>query len=249
MNNWVLLRGLMRESRHWGEFPQLLQQHIGADHIITPDFPGNGRLFQQQSLRTIEAMVEFLRADLQQRNIQPPYNVMALSMGAMVSVAWAAKYPQEIAKMVLINTSLASYSPFYHRLRPANYPAIVFAMLLGSRYLQERLILKMTSNLAIHSSKGEALLRQWLAYAKECPTSRTNILRQLNAAMHFNAPQQAPAVPTLVLCAQHDSLVNMKCSIAIAEKWQCEIRVHPHAGHELPLDDGEWVIEQINHWK
>jgi len=32
MTTWVLLRGLMREARHWGEFPMLFQNAMSAQH-------------------------------------------------------------------------------------------------------------------------------------------------------------------------------------------------------------------------
>ena len=30
MSTWVLLRGLTRESRHWGDFPDILREHLEA---------------------------------------------------------------------------------------------------------------------------------------------------------------------------------------------------------------------------
>jgi pimeloyl-ACP methyl ester carboxylesterase len=41
----------------------------------------------------------------------------------MVAVEWASRYPQEIARCVLINTSMRPYSRFHQRLRWQNYPA------------------------------------------------------------------------------------------------------------------------------
>lgn len=248
MSRWVLLRGLMREARHWGDFPQQLQQVPGVATVITPDFPGNGSLHQLASLATMEEMVEFLRADLQQRQVPPPYHVLALSLGAMVAVAWAAKYPAELEKLVLINTSLAPYSPFYRRLRPANYPAILCSALLGSIRQREYMVLRLTSRIASRSATAAAILQQWVLYAKTCPVTRANMLRQLRAAMRYRAPLHVPVVPMLLLCAQHDQLVDAQCSFTLAEKWRCELRVHPQAGHDLPLDDPAWVVEQIMLW-
>jgi len=52
----------------------------------------------------------------------------------------------------------------------------------------------------------------------------------------------------LLLAGQLDELVNAKCSRALAQRWRCAIRLHPTAGHDLPLDDGEWVSRQIREW-
>ena len=60
MTTWVLLRGLMREARHWGEFPMQFQNAMGAQHVVTLDFPGNGRLHAQTSATSVAEMAKLL---------------------------------------------------------------------------------------------------------------------------------------------------------------------------------------------
>jgi pimeloyl-ACP methyl ester carboxylesterase len=247
MSHWILLRGLMRESRHWGDFPAMLSKVARVENIVAPDLPGNGKLNHLQSSASIEEMVESVRAQLKGMQLQPPYSVLALSMGGMVAVAWAEMYPQELQRMVLINTSLAGYSPFYQRLRPENYPSMLLSPLFRSVRQREKRVFRLTSNMARFSGQHESILNQWIRYATENPVSISNALRQLQSAMRYRA-KHAPSVPVLLLCSEHDRLVNAKCSIALAEKWHAEIRVHHAAGHDLPLDDGEWVTEQVKGW-
>ena len=248
MSTWVLLRGLMRESRHWGEFPQLFQQATGASHVLTPDFPGNGRLHLQASATSVVEMVNFYRARLRQSGHAPPYRVLALSLGAMAAEAWSEMYPGELERMVLINTSLAPHSPFYQRLRPANYPALLWFMLFGSAEQRESLILDLTSRLASRGACRKEIIERWTAFAREFPVTRANILRQLWAAASYRAVLTAPGLPVLLLAAQQDRLVNVKCSLTLAQRWHCALRVHPAAGHDLPLDDGGWVVQQVSEW-
>lgn len=248
MSSWVLLRGLMRDARHWGDFPGQLQQALAVQQVVTPDFAGNGSLHAQASASSVAEMVQQIRAQLGQRGYAPPYRLLALSLGAMVAVAWSEQYPDEIEKMVLINTSLAPYNPFYQRLRPENYPALLRLLLYGSAERRESLILRRTSTLKIYTQQKPAILAQWQAYARECPVTRTNILRQLQAAVRYRAALAAPPMPVLLLAGQQDRLVNVKCSLALARHWHCAIRVHPTAGHDLPLDDGAWVVRQIQEW-
>ncbi len=247
MTTWVLLRGLMRESRHWGEFPMLFQNTMGAQHVVTLDFPGNGSLHAQTSAASVTAMAGHCRTQLKQLGYSPPYHVLALSLGAMVAVSWSELYPDEIEKMVLINTSLSPYNPFYHRLRPANYFALL-RLLYGSAVQREKLILDLTSALKNHSEHRQAILQQWLTYAREWPVTRTNILRQLRAALYYRATQTKPPVPVLLLAGQQDRLVNVRCSLALAQHWCCAMRLHPTAGHDLPLDDDIWVTQQVKEW-
>jgi len=248
MSTWVLLRGLMREARHWGDFPAQFQKITGAQKVVTLDFPGNGQLHMQASPTSVAEMAESCRAQLEQQGIAPPYNVLALSLGAMVAVAWSERYPHELERMVLINTSLAPYNPFYHRMRPRNYPGLTRFLIFNSIPARERSVLQITSNKQRTVQQRTALLEQWESYARECPVSRANILRQLRAAATFHAAPLAPPVPVLLLSGPQDNLVNAKCSLTLAQRWNSPIRLHPTAGHDIPLDDGEWVAKQVKDW-
>ena len=248
MTTWVLLRGLMRESRHWGEFTRQFGNAMDGQQVVALDFPGNGSLHAQASPASVAEMVQSCRAQLEQMGYRPPYRVLALSLGAMVAVTWSAMHPEEIERMVLINTSLAPFNPFYQRMRPRNYAALSFFLIDGSVARRERTILRITSARQRTPLQRAALLEQWVIYARECPVSRANILRQLRAAITCRAAPTAPAVPVLLLAAQQDRLVNVKCSLALAQRWNCDIRLHPTAGHDIPLDDGEWVTHQVEQW-
>ncbi len=248
MTTWVLLRGLMRESRHWGEFPQLFKHAVDCEAVVSLDFPGNGRLHDQKSPNSVAEMVNSVRKQLFDLGFTPPYGVLALSLGAMVSVAWNERFPGEIDKLVLINTSLAPFSPAYHRLRPENYPRLLWTLLVGDPLQREKLILDITSNL----HRGEdalAILRLWVDYSNQHPVARKNILRQLFAAATFRARRDKPGIPLLLLVSEHDKLVNAKCSLALAKIWDCPVKIHPAAGHDLTLDDADWVVQQAMKWQ
>lgn len=244
---WVLLRGLMREQRHWGNFTAKFAQAHAGERIITLDFAGNGTLHQQSSATSIVAMVEQAREQvqqqLQQQKVEGKIKLLAISLGGMVAVAWAERYPDELQRLILINTSLAPHNPFYQRLRPANYPAIISTMLTGSLRQREQLILRLTSHRS-DTPHAEQLLDDWVRYARQYPISRSNILRQLFAAMRYRAPAQAPQVPLMLLAGARDALVSPQCSTTLARRWQVELRVHRDAGHDLPLDDPAWVVLQ-----
>lgn len=248
MTTWVLLRGLMREARHWGEFLAQFNEVAGTNTIVTLDFPGNGSLHGQRSASSVTEMTEFCRLQLQQMGHYPPYRLLAMSLGAMVAVDWATRYPVELDCMVLINTSLAPYSPFYWRLRPANYLALFGTLLLGSKTQQQALILRITSNAMRSKQQRMALLKLWVGYARECPVTRGNVRRQLCAAAGYHAVSGQPLIPVLLLTGQQDQLVDSRCSEVLAARWQCPIKRHPTAGHDLPLDEGVWVTQQVKDW-
>lgn len=246
---WVLLRGLVREQRHWQEFPAQLGQRFPGDRVVALDLPGNGSLYRKSSPTRIEGMVAALRAELSARGLRPPFHVVALSLGAMTAISWISDYPGEVAAAALLNSSVARFSPFWQRLRPANYRSILVDGLLTRDLLRkERAILAMTTNL-ISAGQREQVAQTWAGYAREQPVSRINSLRQLLAAARFSAPVGLPsAVPVLIMNSGADRLVNPSCSLAMARGWGLPIRVHPDAGHDLTLDAGEWATSTLHDW-
>lgn len=246
MSDWIFLRGLTRESRHWGGFPATFRRNVPDAQVHTPDLPGNGSLSAQDSPQRIEAMVESFRTQLRRQNVQPPYHLLAMSLGAMVAVAWASRYPEEIRGCVLINTSLRPFSPFHRRLKPGSYRRLLKLALPGaSDEARESTILELTSR---HAELPAETLKHWLAYRREHPVSIRNALRQLLAAAHYRAPSARPTPPTLILCSRNDALVDSSCSHRLALRWNTAFAEHPTAGHDLPLDDGPWLALQVSRW-
>lgn len=243
---WVLLRGLTREQRHWGEFPTTLAAHLPGARIITLDTPGNGELCHQNSPLTVPEMAAHCRAELARRGLAPPYNLLAMSLGAMVTTAWAHAHPDDIATCVLVNTSMRPFSAFHQRLRPRHYPLILKLALAGGTPREwEQNILRITTH---HPPDPQQRLHDWVAFREDHPVSRQNALRQLWAAARYTAPRHPPAARTLILNSAQDDLVNPRCSRQIAEHWNADFIEHPTAGHDLPLDDGPWVARRIQQW-
>lgn len=246
MSTWVFLRGLTRESRHWGEFPATFERAVPGARVHALDLPGNGALHRMASPHRVGEMAEWCRAALSRESVEPPYNLLALSLGGMVALAWAHAYSAEIGRSVLINTSVRTFSPLHRRLRPRSYPLLLKLMLFGGDASEwEKTILTLTSARNVGDA---ALLDRWVAWRQEHPVTRSNAWRQLYAAARFRAPAQKPAAPLLILVSEKDKLVHPDCSKALASAWNCELRTHLDAGHDLPLDDGPWVAEEVRKW-
>ena len=244
--SWVLLRGLMRDSRHWGAFPQALRAALPDSAMCLLDLPGNGVRHKEQSPASVPAMADWVRAELLRQGVEPPYRVFAMSLGAMVTVAWADTHPEELETAVLVNTSLRPISPFYQRLQPAAWPLLLrMALTNPDARAAETAILQLTSR---HLEQTHAVLDDWTTWRLSHPVSRTNALRQLLAAMRFAAPAHAPQTRLLLLTGARDKLVDTRCSQALAKNWRCALAVHPTAGHDLPLDDAAWVAQQLALW-
>ena len=249
---WVLLRGLTRESRHWGDMQMLLEQQLEssrtplARRVLLLDLPGNGLAAGHRSPCSVRGMVEAARKQLAGDGAKPPYALVAMSLGGMVATDWAQRYPDEVFRLVLINTSMRPYSRFTERLRPASWARVaLLAALWGSAQPAERVIHRLTCNR--EASRNDDLAT-WVAIRKSAPVTAINALRQLIAAARFRTAAIPPRCPVLVLSSTGDRLVNARCSAALAAAWLAPHYRHPWAGHDLPHDDAPWVAQRVAGW-
>ena len=60
--HWLLLRGLSRESAHWGDFSSLLQMRLPHADIAMLDLPGTGAHCRDVSPGALTDITDSLRA-------------------------------------------------------------------------------------------------------------------------------------------------------------------------------------------
>jgi pimeloyl-ACP methyl ester carboxylesterase len=242
--NWILLRGLARESAHWGAFVPLLQSAFPEARITLLDLPGTGCFYRETSPGSIQAITDSVRRRaFEQDFIQQPATILALSLGAMVAWEWLRGHPGDICGAVLMNTSFADLSPFYRRLRWQSYRNLGALMMTRDVHDRETQILRLVSH-----CRDEQAVQAWTAIQNERPISSANSLRQIKAAATYRPGDIKPRQPVLVLNGLGDRLVAPACSEAIQKKFNLELRRHPWAGHDLTLDDGAWVALQLKDW-
>jgi pimeloyl-ACP methyl ester carboxylesterase len=247
VSTWILLRGLAREARHWADFPERLRASGIEGNIVLADLPGSGVHSRVRVPTNVDAMVDFVRADLMSHGYTPPFRLVALSLGAMIAVAWAQRETREVEGLVLINTSMRPFSGPLMRLRPRALPELLCATLRWrTRRDAEAAIHNLTCN---RRDKRGTDLAAWAAIYRSAPVDRSNALRQLWAAARFRADDAAPQCPTLVLSSRGDALVHPGCSASLAQAWGVEHRQHLWAGHDLPHDDPAWLADAVAAWE
>lgn len=239
---WILLRGLTRESRHWGAFATLL---AARDGVLPIDLPGNGTEAHARSPLAVGAYVEALRAEARRRGACAPYRVLAMSLGGMVATSWALRYPEEIGRLVLVNTSMRPYSRVWERLRPAAWPALMRVARHWNGRDREDIAEALIHGLTCARRDTLSVdLETWRAIRADAPVNRANALRQLAAAARYTA-RGIPRCPLLVVSSRGDRLVNPVCSARLAQAWGAPHAVHAWAGHDLPHDDPHWLLDAI----
>jgi len=165
---------------------------------------------------------------------------LGLSMGGMVALDWAQAHSDRIVSVVLINTSSGLNAP-WRRMRPMAFGHALGMALRGDVEARERNILRLTSNRPI----GQALEASWLVVQRQRPVTRRTALAQLRAAAAYRPRPDAPMASGLLLASAGDRIVHWHCSRTLARRWHWPLRIHPDAGHDLPLDAPDWVLDQF----
>lgn len=237
--HWILLRGLGRDKRHWGEFVAHFADSFADDKVTTLDTCGNGCYADMKSPLSIKGYTEHCRELLTDDEL--PVHLVALSLGGMIAMDWTQRYPDEVASVTLINTSAANLTSMFQRINLKTLAKLVTALLFSRRNFDiEKAIYQATSNNRFELKTVE----KWQLFRDDKTTSISNLLRQLFAASRFKLDELAVS-RQLVLVSRNDRLVSSNAGVAIAEHLKCQIKYHSDAGHDLPLDDGQWIIDQI----
>ena len=247
-SDWVFLRGLVRESAHWDDFPRDFSRTIRGARVYPMDLPGNGMHWRLQSFLTISDTAEYVRREffaLRGPEHTRPLYLFSISLGSMVAIEWMHLHPGEVAGAVLVNTSSRTCSPFFRRLSWRVWPHLLYIFTARDPFARERSILKLTAR---SSADNAALLHARVRTSQKHPVRRRNALRQLCAAARYRPPPKQPPVPMLLLNSLGDRLVDPACSDALARVWGAALHIHPAAGHDLPLDDPGWTLDTVAAW-
>jgi pimeloyl-ACP methyl ester carboxylesterase len=240
--HFYLIRGLIREKGHWGSFLGELKKEFPDAKVTAIDIPGAGDYHTSSSPLSIRGMVEEMRRDyLSAQTENEDSHLIAISLGGMISVEWMKAHPTDFGRATLINTSFGGISPLYHRLLPTALLFLLKVPTLKGRHKESR-ILELVSN---HSHVFEETLDMWEEINNLRPVSLENTLRQLFAGACFSVGDFTPPIPIELLASTKDRMVSVECSRAIAKKWNLPLSEHSTGGHDLTVDDPEWVAKKI----
>lgn len=243
--NLLFLRGLIRDQRCWGDFPEKLNHH--APHIkhYFLDLPGVGT----ENGRSCPTTITAIRIDLAKRFHEMiaqgklpsgPWTLLGMSMGGMIAMDWVDTEPDLFENLILINSPKVQA-----RILPR-----LLQVLIGMRpETSERILLQISSNRFMKQDfRIRELLAHQIKWRKERPVSRLTFIRQILAASSYRLPQARPKSKTMVFSSEGDRLVSRKSSQLLAEHLAAKRITHPWAGHDLPLDDPDWLARKTTEW-
>ncbi|MEY4547207.1 MAG: hypothetical protein RL685_3402 [Pseudomonadota bacterium] len=251
---WLLLRGLGREQRHWYDFPERLRAVVGSDSVCLLDLAGAGTERQRLPVPSVAWLArDVARRALTLREAGEPaeprrdeargkrsWCVIGLSLGGMVALELAWLWPERIAHTLVINAS-ANITPLTSRLVPAALWGLGGSLLMREPALREARMLALTS--ALPPARRHEIALQATAFAAP---RRLALLSQLYAAARFFPPSPRSVRPPIAfLGSRHDRLVSVVCSRDLARRYGAPYEEHPWAGHDLTLDDPDWVCARV----
>lgn len=256
-HNWFFIRGLAREAGHWGVFPEAFAKAFPNSTVTCLDLPGAGVYRDQATPVSIPLMAASVRDRFQQtlesqrrdgtdlKGARQNF-VLSISLGGMVALDWIRQFESDLSGAVLINSSLRGFSPMFKRMQPSAFLTLLRAISSSSVEAREGRILSLVVN---DAAKRERALETWVHLHKTRPISVRNAWRQLFAALSHRPSVPASVPPLLLLNSLGDRLAHHSCSEDIGRKFGISPKTHPSAGHDLTIDDPQWLIQEILGWR
>lgn len=238
--HWIFLRGLTRGQGHWGDFPTAFRKKFPGVQIEFLDLPGCGTRVDEVSPLTMKANLEAVRKHSQFIKDGKKVSLLSISLGSMIAVLWQEHHPSEVKEAVLINTSFRGLPP-WKRIKLLNLPKIFSVPFKKTSLEKEEIISKIICHNEENRLRNLPLLAE---FSDQHPFQFQNFFRQIVAASLAQFPSEARR-PILILSSRKDRLVSSECSIQLGKMWKLPVDVHPHAGHDLPIDDPDWLLRRL----
>ena len=246
--NLYLIRGIGRESGHWGQtFLQRVHTNYPNSRIHFLDLPGAGQYHDRPALLSIPKMAAFLDHTYggEIQNQSGNHILLATSLAGNVALEWAHQNPRRFDGLILVGTSLKRICKKKDRVQPEAKKEFVDIFLTQNVAQREARFLAINSN---HHTQDDSLLRAWVGIQQERPVSRTALAKQTIAGALYTPPENPPKLPILVVGSEKDKIVRPECICAVQKHLNASLQMHQSAGHGVPIDAPNWLADQISNW-
>ncbi|MFO0930296.1 MAG: alpha/beta fold hydrolase [Gemmataceae bacterium] len=229
----VLINGLSEQSESWFRNLPYWRRHfdVYTPQLLVYDGPGLHERIDRGLPITVDYLVEQLHLYLTHFVQRPPYHLVAASLGGKVAVEYAARYPQNVGRLVLLCPSGmgdAERLPIVEGVRRNDLKALVDSVFHDPRQLDAGLIAYYERQFAS---------RLW----------KIGLLRTLRGTMDHIVRDRLPDVPhpTLLVSGADDRIVDPHTA---AEAVQLLPNGHylsiPQCGH-APQMEKPWLVNRL----
>jgi len=232
----VLLHGWGIDSQIWQSLPEQLSDF--AD-VLTVDLPG---FAQSPSLNhySQEAVINWLAEILPERCY-----LLGLSLGGMLSCAFAAEYPQRVEGLITISSNLNFVaSDSYSAAMPIEqYQGFAAAWEENNSDCLKRFCGLQTQG----DSQQRQLIRQLRSMNSELHAESGAALLKLLGEIDNQSSIAELNCPTLAIFGRQDALVPVACTDQFSQlNPRIEVAVVENAGHLPHLSSGEKTLDLIS---
>lgn len=246
--NILLLRGLTREKAHWYDFPEKLQAGNDEYRIFHLELPGAGKYSNVEFPLKTKPLVNFLNSQVEKfkKDYAGSWHIVTISLGGMVALRYLEAFPNAIDSTVIINSSARDLSPIHHRMQLKIWKDILSVPFKRNANDAEKLILSFVTNL-LNEDKIQEVSSCFARVKNENPMSLKNMIKQLVWAAKNSSPKKLHA-NLFFIASKADRMVDFNCSKKLADKYNASLELHSSAGHDIPLDDGPWLVSKIKNF-
>jgi pimeloyl-ACP methyl ester carboxylesterase len=262
----VCVHGLGGSWVNWLSLAPLLTDRF---RVVAFDFVGNGRTPIAGRKADIRSNRRLLDGFIRAQSPDGPVMLIGNSMGGLLSILQAARKPQTVSRLVLVDPAV----PLPRTKLPRDPRFIGGFLLMATPFLGERLMSRRGKRM-----EASALTREMLALVCNDPSrvdpqlvavseqltaeragkpelDRTFLAAARSLMGVLARPTQylqavaAVTQPTLLLFGAKDRLVPVSAGRAAAKRrpdWT--YREHPDLGHTPQIEDPAWTAEQIREW-
>ncbi len=233
----LLLHGFPLDHRMWSRQADLAE-HV---RLIAPDQRGFGASAgPDPGLRSVPTSIEALAEDavalLDSLHVARPAVVCGLSMGGYVAQHVAARHPDRVAALVLVDTKLEADTP---EARAARGDLAANVRRLGPGIVAEAMVPRLLAAPAGPPAAGRAAMEASLREMIVAQPVETIVgaLGLLGARPDTTAGMRRAMMPALLVVGAEDAITPPDC-LARAEAIMRTARlvVIPRAGHMVPLE-------------
>ena len=239
----VLVHGIGdNAARDWDALVPVLQQSF---HVIRFDLPGFGRSSKQKTLYTPEKYALVLKYVIDSYAKKPVY-LVGHSLGGAISLRYAAIYPKDIARLILVDVS-----GVLHKLAYSEYLSELALGRMPTFYRDQKRNLKnFTGNLLekMHNltSKGEDLFGDSNVNPSELEISSPSEIAAYGLMQeNFGALLEKVRAPTLIIWGAKDTIASIRVAKTLATTIpDAALVVMDYAAH-VPMKDAPLVFNRL----
>ena len=229
----VLLNGLSEQSESWFRNLPFWRRYfdVFAPNLLIYDGAGLHARIDQGLPISVDYLVEQLHQYLTSFVQTPPYHLVAASMGGKVAVEYAVRYPENVARIVLLCPSGLGDEerlPVVEGVRRNDLKGIVHSVFHNPSRIDPGLLTYYEKQFAS---------RRW----------RTGLLKTIRGTMDHCVRDRLPQLnrPTLLVAGAQDRVVDPRHAAEAARLLpQGSFHLMPRCGH-APQMEKAWLVNRL----